>query len=143
GTIVTSGDVYRAFARLWRSESGAPDPVPIDEDSPRRASASPDGSPGEYDNLDAEQAAESQHVLPVTILRLGAVYGPGDPQRRLRPYLSRMTPARAELPIDERVARWRWSRVHVHDAADAIARAATDDRATGRVYNVAEAVART
>jgi hypothetical protein len=37
--VLTSGDVYRAFARLLGSEPGPPDPVPLTEDSPLRAQA--------------------------------------------------------------------------------------------------------
>ena len=36
------------------------------------------------------------------------------------------------------MARWRWTRGYVENVADAIALAATDDRAAGRVYNVGE-----
>jgi len=44
---------------------------------------------------------------------------------------------RPAILLDAERARWRDSRVHVQDAAWAIALAATHDRAVGRVYNVA------
>ena len=39
------------------------------------------------------------------------------------------------------MAPWRWSRAYAGNIADAIVLAVTDDRAAGRVYNVAEPVA--
>jgi nucleoside-diphosphate-sugar epimerase len=88
--VLTSGDVYRAFARLLGSEPGPPDPVPLVEDSPLRTLPSPDrGAEIDYDNLEVEGAVEAL-ARPVTVLRLAVVYGPGDPQRRLHGYLRRM-----------------------------------------------------
>ena len=75
---------------------------------------------------------------PVTILRLPCVYGPGDPHRRLQPYLDRMWRASGPFPVDLAKARWRWTRGYVEDVADAIALAATRTEAAGRVYNVGE-----
>ena len=34
--VVSSCDVYRAFGRLWQTEPGPPDPVPLTEASPLR-----------------------------------------------------------------------------------------------------------
>src|SRR5882762_10224495 len=34
--VISSGDVYRAFGRIWRTEPGDPDTVPLTEDSPLR-----------------------------------------------------------------------------------------------------------
>ena len=58
GVVITSCDVYRAFGRLWRSELGPPDPVPLTEESPLRSLPAPDAGSEEvaYDNLDVEKA---------------------------------------------------------------------------------------
>jgi nucleoside-diphosphate-sugar epimerase len=136
--VLTSGDVYRAFARLLGSEPGPPDPVPLTEDSPLRAGASPDRT-GEidHDNLDVERALQGRNDFPVTVLRLAVVFGPGDPYNRLYPYVRRMADGRPAILLDERVANWRWSRQFVENVAAAVALAVDDDRSAGRVYNVA------
>jgi nucleoside-diphosphate-sugar epimerase len=140
--VISSGDVYRAFARLWRSEPGAPDPVPLREDSPLRSLTAPDGS-GEYDfdNLEVERAASADPTLATTILRLPATHGPGDPRRRLARYVRAMEDGRAVIVLGETYARWRWSRGYVENVAGAIALAVGDSRAAGRIYNVAAATA--
>lgn len=86
--VISSGDVYRAFGRVWRSEPGPPDPVPLREDSPLRSLPAADNDRGGgFDNLEAERAAQAKTELPTTILRLPATHGPGDPQHRLARYL--------------------------------------------------------
>ncbi len=143
GLVLTSCDVYRAFARFWRSEPGPPDPLPLTEESPLRRRSAPDrGSVHvDFDNVEVEEQALRDAQFPVTSLRLPATYGPGDPQHRLYEYVGRMDDERPAILIDERFAGWRWVRGYVEDVAAAIALAATDERASGRVYNVAQPVA--
>jgi nucleoside-diphosphate-sugar epimerase len=135
--VISSGDVYRAFARLWMSEPGQPDPVPLDEDSPLRTLRAPDRKPAEeFDNLEAESAALADPALPATVLRLPATHGPGDRQHRLARYVRSMRDGRDAIVLGERQAHWRWSRGYVENVAAAIALAVTDQRAKGRIYNV-------
>lgn len=135
--VLTSGDVYRAFARLLGSEPGSPDPVPLTEGSPLRAKASPDRTAEiDHDNVEVEQAVRGSDV-PVTVLRLAVVYGPGDPYNRLYGYVRRMADARPAILLDERVAGSRWSRQYVDNVADAVVLAVGDGRSGGQVYNVA------
>jgi nucleoside-diphosphate-sugar epimerase len=136
--VISSGDVYRAFGRLWRSEPGPPDPVPLREDSPLRSLPAPDGKrENEFDNLEAERAALAESALQPTILRLPATHGPGDRQHRLARYLRSMEDGRPAIVLGETHAKWRWSRGYVENVASAIALAVGDRRATGRIYNVA------
>ena len=135
--VLSSGDVYRAFARLLGSEPGDPDPVPLSEDSPLRAGPSPDlPADVDYDNLEVERALCSGEP-PVTVLRLAVVYGPGDPYNRLGGYVRRMDDRREAIVLEERAASWRWSREYVANVAAAIAAVVADPRSAGRVYNVA------
>ena len=85
---ISSGDVYRAYGRLWRTEPGPPDPIPLTEDSPLREKLSPAGL--DYNKTAVERALISEADLPATILRLPATHGPGDQQHRLYKYLKRM-----------------------------------------------------
>jgi nucleoside-diphosphate-sugar epimerase len=137
--VITSGDVYRAFAVAWGSEAGDLESVPLTEDSATRSGHSPDLSPDiGFDNLEVEQALAADPALPVTVFRLPMVYGEADPQRRLERYVRRMADRRPAIVLDARLANCRWSRGYVENVASAIVLGATNDRAAGRTYNVAE-----
>ncbi len=143
--VLSSQDVYASYGRFLRLESGPADRRPSTEDSPLRESrypyramAKPGEMPYDYEKILVESAVREGSDAPVTILRLPKVYGPGDPQRRLRPYVSRMLTGAAEIRLDRARAAWRWTRGYVDDVADAIALAVTDDRASARVYNLGE-----
>ena len=152
GRVVTasSGDVYRAYGRLLRLEAGPADDRELDEDSPlresrfphRAISSSAEDFAATYDKIPVEHTVMSDPQLPGTILRLPAVYGPGDPYRRLFEYLKRMDDGRTRILLEETYARWRWTRGYVKNVADAIALAVTDGRAADKIYNVGEAHAR-
>jgi nucleoside-diphosphate-sugar epimerase len=143
---LSSGDVYRAYGRLLGTEPGPPDPVPIDENAPlretlypyRHTASGPSDWTYHYEKILAERAVLGSR-LPTTVLRLPAVYGPGDPYRRFRPYIKRMDDRRPAIVLEEAQASWRWTHGYVEDVAQAIALAVADDRAAGQVYNLGEA----
>lgn len=142
---VSSGDVYRAYGKLLGSESGPPDPVPLREDAPlrkvhfpyRQSAAGPSDWTYHYEKILAERALLGGPIR-ATVLRLPAVYGPGDPHHRFRPYVKRMQDRRPVIALEQHQAAWRWSHGYVEDVAAAIALAVTGDQAAGRVYNVGE-----
>jgi nucleoside-diphosphate-sugar epimerase len=134
--VLSSCDVYLAFGRLVRTEPGDPVPVPITEDSPLREKLSVGGE--NYDKIGVEKLVRSDPKLPCTILRLPAVHGPGDYQHRLYQYAKRMADNRPAIFIDVNFRDWRWERGYVENVAHAVALAAADDRAAGRIYNVAD-----
>ena len=76
--------------------------------------------------------------LPGTVLRLPMVYGPGDPLHRFYPVVKRVADGRRHIIFAQPLAAWRSPRGYVENVAAAIALAATDDRAIGRIYNVGE-----
>ena len=143
---LSSGDVYRAYGILQGLETGPLEAAPLNEDSalrsvlyPYRAHARSEEELGfSYEKILAERVLCSDPRLPTTVLRLPAVYGPGDPQRRLRRWVVRMLDARPVIALDAREARWRWTHGYVENVAAAITLAVVDARATGRVYNVGE-----
>jgi nucleoside-diphosphate-sugar epimerase len=130
--VISSGDVYRAYGRLKRLEPGPPDPIPLTEDAPLRASRYPYG--GDYDKVVVEHMLQSQGDIQVTVLRYPAVWGPSDPNGRMQAWLA------PEVQMEEGFADWRWTHGLAEDVAEAIVLAATKERATGRVYNVGEVV---
>lgn len=142
---ISSQDVYRAYGVLIGIEDGQPDAVPLTEEAPLRQvlfpyrkQVNPDHRLYNYDKIPVENAYMSNPDLPGTILRLPMVYGPGDYQHRLYPYLKRMDDARPAIILEEGIANWHWTKGYVEDMANAIVLGTTDPRAAGRVYNVGE-----
>ena len=145
--VVSSQDVYRAFDRFRRLAAEPVEPVPYGEDAPLRERMYPyrgrdegqDAWVRDYDKILVERAARERGGPAVTVLRLPMVYGPGDRQHRILPYLKRMDDDRPAILLEEGQASWRWTRGFAVDVGAAIVRAATDERAAGRTYNVGEA----
>jgi nucleoside-diphosphate-sugar epimerase len=142
---LSSADVYRNYDGLRRKWTAQPDAVPLKEDAPLRDTRFPyrgSGLPFEhaddYEKVLVERVLLTELDLPVTVLRLPAVYGPGDPQHRIRPYLQRMMDGRPGILLPREQAAWRWTRGYVGNVAVAIALAVTDARTVRRVFNVGD-----
>jgi nucleoside-diphosphate-sugar epimerase len=142
---LSSADVYRNYDGFRGKETAQPDAVPLAEDAPLRDTRYPYRGTGlpfehadDYDKIIVEQIILSEPQLPATLLRLPAVYGPGDPQHRLRPYLRRMLDGRRGILLQHEQADWRWSRGYVINVAAAIALAVADVRAVSRIFNVGD-----
>ena len=140
---VSSADVYRNYDGFRGVYHGEPDSVPLTESAPLRENLYPYRGYGlpfdwadEYDKILVENAYRSAADLPATILRLPAVFGPGDAQRRLAPYLRRMDDQRPAILLSERQATWQWTRGYVDDIAAAIVQATLNPYAAGHTYNV-------
>jgi nucleoside-diphosphate-sugar epimerase len=135
--VLSSLDVYRAFELL--TGDGTAVPVPFDEDGPLREGRYPHRGrdrPG-FDDY------EKLHVEPPylarggTVLRLGMVHGPRDPQRREEPVLRRVRAGRTRIPVGP--AATLLPRLHVDDAASAVLATLGRPAATaGQVFNLAE-----
>jgi nucleoside-diphosphate-sugar epimerase len=147
--VISSADVYRAYGRFLGTELGPIEPTPLTEDAPlrsalfpyRQQAQGPDDFLYTYDKIPVERVVTGDPELPGTVLRLPMVHGPGDTYRRLSPYLKRMDEGRPAIVLDQGLAGWKCPRGYVEDVAAAIALAVADDRAAGRVYNIAAAVA--
>jgi nucleoside-diphosphate-sugar epimerase len=142
---ISSQDVYRAYGRLIGIEPGPIEPIPLTEESslrqelyPYRERVDPSHRLYHYDKILAERVFLGNPALPGTILRYPMVYGPGDPQHRLFPYLRRMEDERPAILLDQGMAAWLWTRGYVENVAAAVVLAVTDERAMGRIYNVGE-----
>lgn len=142
--VLSSMDVYRAYGIYCRLEEGTPETKPFDENAPLRSvpypyrnnAASVDDLMYRYDKIPAEQFALNEMNRPVTILRLGKVYGPGDPQRHAQDYSEQVR--RGAVQILTKRSQWRWSRTYVENAAGAVALATAATGDASRIYNVAD-----
>jgi nucleoside-diphosphate-sugar epimerase len=148
---LSSGDVYRNYELLRRTVTGPAQAAPLREDAALRESRFPHRSKANvssdryynYEKIFVERTVMSEPELPGTILRLPVVYGPGDWQHRLFPYLKRMRDGRKSILLEAGQEKWRWTRGYVENVAAAIALAVGDDRAANRIYNVGERAALT
>jgi nucleoside-diphosphate-sugar epimerase len=144
--VISSADVYRNYELLRRVDADEPDPQLLSEDAPLRRNLFPYRSKAKdssdrfynYDKIVVEAAVRSDPDLPSTVLRLPAVYGPGDKQRRLLPYLRRMDDGRPAIIVERGMMNWRWTRGYVENVAAAICTAAGDQNSAGSIYNVGE-----
>jgi nucleoside-diphosphate-sugar epimerase len=147
----SSCDVYRACGVLHGSEDGPLQAVPLTEDSDLRTKLQT--YPPEqieklrqmvpwvddfYDKIPVERTIMGDPALPGTVLRLPMIYGPGDYAHRFHPVVKRIVDGRRAIIFEEGWAAWRPPRGYVENVAGAITLAAVSDRATGRIYNVAE-----
>ncbi|MBI4672671.1 MAG: NAD-dependent epimerase/dehydratase family protein [Chloroflexi bacterium] len=149
--VLSSMDVYRAYDVLRGVEGEPLERIPFDEAAPLRnkiypyrgasprAANDPQQWVDDYDKILVEHVAAAEPKLPATILRLPMVYGEGDYQHRLFEYLKRMDDQRPAILLSETDAQWQTSRGYVQNVAAAIVRAAEDERAAHRTYNVADA----
>ena len=147
---VSSCDVYRSCGILHGIEDGPLQPVPLTEDSALRTRetypreqieklrALVPWLDQEYDKIPAERIVRGDPEIEGTVLRLPMVYGPGDFAHRFYPVLKRIGDGRRAIIFEEQWAAWRAPRGYVENVAAAIALAAVDARAAGRIYNVAE-----
>ena len=144
--VLSSADVYRAYSRVIGAELGVPDRRPLSEESPLRKKMFPyreqaseaDDWRHDYEKILVERVAMSDPELPGTVLRLPAVYGPGDDKHRFFPYVKRMDDRRPAILMSTGQAAWRWTHGYVEDVAAAIVLAVTNDKAAGKIYNVGE-----
>jgi nucleoside-diphosphate-sugar epimerase len=147
---VSSGDVYRAYGQLIGSEHDAgsddDDTTLLSEAAPLRRVLYPYGREAigpwgplrDYEKILVERVVMSAPDLAGTVLRLPKLYGPGDRQHTLLPFVRRMLDHRPAILLGAAQARWRWTHGYVENVADAIAVATTDARAARRIYNVGE-----
>ena len=138
---LSSIDVYLAYGRIHRTEPGPPIPTPLKEDSPLRETDEPEGS--RYDKISVERSVMGDSTLSGTVLRLPAIYGPGDHLNRLMSYVKRMDDGRQHIILGKSMANWKFSRGYVDNIAHAVSLAVENEASAGRIYNVAEPIAMT
>lgn len=149
--MLSSIDVYRAVGVSHGTESGPLQEVPLTEESELRRNLHPYPPEGmkvlrktfpwvtdDYDKIPAEHIVMNDPELPGTVLRLPMIYGPGDRLHRFYPVVKRIADGRRHIIFAETLAAWHSPRGYVENVAAAIALAATDERALGRIYNVCE-----
>jgi nucleoside-diphosphate-sugar epimerase len=129
---LSSVDVYRAYESLHRGIQT--DPVPLTEESPLRTTRFIDVP--QWEKRDVEEAYLGAGAA---VLRLGAVYGEHDYQRRFEPVLRRVRAGRPRLPVG--TAGFVWSRVYAGDVAQAVLAALGSRQAAGQCLNIVESQA--
>jgi len=142
--VISSADVYRAYGRFLGTEPGPIEPTPIAEDAPLRSALFPYRNQAQrlddffygYDKMPVDRVVLGESELPGMVLRLPMVHSPGDPYRRLSPYVKRMQDERPAIVLSESLARWKCPRGHVEGVVAGIVLAVVDDQAAGRIYTL-------
>jgi nucleoside-diphosphate-sugar epimerase len=140
--VLSSADVYRAYDVMTGRDQGPVQCTPIGEDGTLRQSRFPyrgDVNPiyKYYDKVLVEEALSRSDQLPVTILRMPLVYGPGCLSSFSRLF-ERMVSGMDTIEFDYAAETWRACWSNVENVARAVALAITDERSSGRTYNVAD-----
>jgi len=128
---ISSGDVY------------APDqPIPIPEDAPIHSAEVVELPLGDqvvpYSKVAVEEAireAQTAGGFPATIIRLPAVYGPGDPLAREWFFVKRVLDGRQRIALPDG-GLGLFHRGYVGDVARAVVLALESSQAVGKIYNV-------
>ena len=139
--VVSSMDVYRAYASLWAAETT--DALPLSEEAvlreeppPDQRGPAPEGwdiDMSEYDKLDVERAYLTRGA---TVCRLPFVYGEHDYNRHEEFVLRRIRVGRPRMPIGPRA--FLGSRGYAPELARGL-RLALEADAGGGVFNLCEA----
>jgi nucleoside-diphosphate-sugar epimerase len=134
--VLSSMDVYEAYGNLLAGRSG--EPVPLAEDAPVRSSRYPYrgryAGMEDYEKLDVEDIYRARRAV---VCRLPAVFGPHDEQRREDFILRRVVAGRTQIPFG--AGNWLWSRLHVHDAAVALAAVVEHRQIEDEILNIGPA----
>ncbi|HRF97997.1 MAG TPA: NAD-dependent epimerase/dehydratase family protein [Aggregatilineales bacterium] len=147
--MTSSMDVYRDFGRLLGIEDSPIETDILTEESPLRTVLYPHRSRSgddpnhlfyHYDKIPCEDILLHTPNIKGTVLRLPMVIGERDKQRRLYGFLNQMQSGRKAIVMDEDYAKWRSTYGYVENVAKAMALACLDDRASGRIYNVADGI---
>jgi nucleoside-diphosphate-sugar epimerase len=142
---LSSIDVYRNWSGLYGHRDHPPDLLPLQEKSPLRTRLYPYADPAKpfdpettYDKILVEETLRAGLPGRTTILRLAAIYGPGDRRHRLWPYLKRMRDQRPFILVERTQAGWPLTRGYVENAAAAVVAAALHQITREATYNVGE-----
>lgn len=142
---ISSADVYLAYDVFLGRETGYI-PTPMTEISPLRNQLYPlkDFDPEllpawlggrDYEKIQVENVLMKDSEIQGTMLRLPMIFGPGDVQRRFSKIVENLK--EDKIILDEETAQWIGCWGFVDNVVEAIALAATEDRAAGQIYNVA------
>ncbi len=138
--VLSSMDTSRAFGALRAGRET--DPVPLDESSPAREErylfrgAQLDNAQADLDTYEKLDVEDVYLPAGATVLRLPAVYGARDDQRREDFVLRRVRAGRDRIPFG--AGTFLWTRGWVDDVARAVRLAAEHPDLDSEVLNIGE-----
>jgi nucleoside-diphosphate-sugar epimerase len=144
--VVSSGDVYATYGAFLGHEAPPATDGPMEEQGALRSHLYPyreqadsaEDFRHDYDKVLVERTLKELAPVPVTIVRLPMVYGPGDPQRRVQAEVTRLRTHSGDRIVNAAEGAWRCTRGFVEDVAEAIVLAGLAPGAAGQTYNAGE-----
>jgi nucleoside-diphosphate-sugar epimerase len=143
--LLGSADVYKAYDTFHKNLPDV-DNTPITETSelrhrlfPYKPSSSDQYNEllFNYDKIVVETMVD-RTVFNICVLRLPAVFGPGDKQNRFLEYIQPMLEGKPFIEINATKANWVWTRSYVDNVAYGIHLAATNEKAKGETFNLGD-----
>ena len=142
--LLSSIDVYKGYEIFSRMSTAPVQPIPFSENSSLREKLYPYRGKLEtdfaydYEKILVEKAALSSPVLNTSILRLGMVYGPNDPNHRFTSTIQNMLEGQTSISLNKEMANWRGSKCYVENVAQGIVLMAEQEEISGGIYNLSE-----
>ena len=143
--LLSSGDVYKVYDTFHKNLSDIDNSL-ITETSELRNRLYPYKPENvdkynellfDYDKIIVETMAQEKN-FNTCILRLPALFGKGDKQRKLSEYIIPMVTNQASIMLSSRKANWIWSRSYVENIAYGIYLAATNKKAKNEIFNLGD-----
>ncbi len=124
--LISSGDVYRSYEIFKDKEKAIMAKAFTEEDAlrtrlyPYRGIDPKDYLLEHYDKIVVENIVRGQSEFDWTILRLGALFGEYDTQRKLKDYIQPMLKGEKRIRIDSKKVNWRWTRAYIKNVVHGI-----------------------
>ena len=143
--LISSGDVYRGY-EIFKDKAGIPIQKPSQESDDLRTRLYPYRGIDQqnfllehYEKILVEQILMSQNEFDTTILRLGALFGEYDKQRKLSEYIMPMIEKEPEITVTQEKANWKWSRGYIKNVVQGIKAVIDQEEASrNQIFNIAD-----
>ena len=141
--MISSGDVYQAYDQFrGKSNQIATDALEETDNLrtclfPYRDQAKGDPLLENYDKILVETIIRSALEKRWTILRLGALFGEHDSQKKLQEYIAPMINNDSKVFLDQKKAKWRWTRGYIKNVVQAIKLVVNSpEKSNSEIFNV-------
>ncbi|MBJ7450061.1 MAG: NAD-dependent epimerase/dehydratase family protein [Parachlamydiales bacterium] len=147
--VLSSADVYTAFAKFIYKDEGAIEPTPLKENAPCHALNFAQGAKDllpaknlpewvthDYNKKDVEDVLMSQNSVQCTIFRPSFIYGCNDDNNRLGYFIKSMSDQRPTIILNKGLANWKSSFIYVDNVVQAITWSVEKEFSSNVLFNL-------